>query len=198
MAEQQKLSSYHSDHSTDNKHRFQVSSSSQLFRPFFPIPDSVAIHNPNLTKSSFPFFLFHFTLFPSKNKKRLTYYKHTFASSFPSLLVLRSLYFLSLIIQHPFPRNLLRIIKIAHTRHKFRQVLVSNFVKRSRTQHNSAHLLSALQHFLLNGQIALPDPIAQHPRNLRRGLFNKKNQRHYIASNRFERALQSNGFVTVV
>ena len=196
MAEQLKLSSSHSDHSTDNKHRFQVSSSSQLFRPFFPF--QILQQFTIQTKSSFPFFLFHFTLFPSKNKKRLTYYKHTFASSFPSLLVLRSLYFLSLIIQHPFPRNLLRIIKIAHTRHKFRQVLVSNFVKRSRTQHNSAHLLSALQRFLLHGQIALPDPIAQHPRNLRRGLFNKKNQRHYIASNRFERALQSNGFVTVV
>ena len=87
MAEQQKFSSSHSDHSTDNKHRFQVSSSSQLFRPFFPIPDSVAIHNPNLTKSSLPFFLFHFTLFPSKNKKHLTYYKthsplHSLLSSF--------------------------------------------------------------------------------------------------------------------
>ena len=36
---------------------------------------------------------------------------------------------------------------------------MSNFVEGPRTQHNSAYFLSALQRFLLYGQIALFDPI---------------------------------------
>ena len=151
--------------------------------PLFSIPwpfSSPAFPN-HISLSLIPFHVISI----KKTKKSFSNLTNTpFSSSF-SLLVLHSRYFLSLIIQDPFSSHLLRIIKIAHTRHKLRQVLMSNFVEGPRTQHNSAYFLSALQRFLLYGQIALFDPIAQHPRNLGRGLFNRKHQREYIASNRF-------------
>lgn len=103
--------------------------------------------------------LIPFHVISFKKTKSISNLTYTPSSSSFSLLVLRSLYFLSLIIQYPFSGHLLRIIKIAHTRHKLRQVLMSNFVEGPRTQHNSAYFLSALQRFLLYGQIALFDPI---------------------------------------
>lgn len=160
--------------------------------------DSLTILNSCFSESHLPFPYSFSRSFIQKNKKSISNLTNTPSSSSFSLLVLHSRYFLSLIIQDPFSSHLLRIIKIAHTRHKLRQVLMSNFVEGPRTQHNSAYFLSALQRFLLYGQIALFDPYAQHPRNLGRGLFNRKHQREYIASNRFERALQRCGFVPVV